>query len=451
MINFKEYLPFYKRNLQVAIPVVLSQAGQVMVQQVDNMMVGHVGTQELAAASFAGSVFINGLVFGMGFSFGLTPLVGKAFGQKKHEKAGVLFQNALLVNLIMGAILTAVMFGVSFFMYDMGQPSDVVDMALPYYLVQVFSLVPFLTFFSFKQFAEGIGNTKVAMFVTLVSNAVNIILNYLLIFGKFGCPELGVMGAAYATFTARTIAPILFLIIFAKRDKFRTYFQYFSFSNFKMESVRKLFKIGVPIGFQIVIEVLAFSVGSIMMGWFGAVPIAAHQIALGLAGLTFMLASGVGQGTTIRVSHQLGAGNYVGMRKAVFASLHLVIAFMTFTAISFMLFRHTLAELYSFDPAVITLTSQLLIVAAFFQLCDGIQLVTLASLRGLADVKRPLWYSVIAFSVVALPVSYLCAFTFNLGPQGIWYGLLVGLSLGSFMYYKRFDKLSLKMIADSSN
>ncbi|MCL3781552.1 MATE family efflux transporter [Prolixibacteraceae bacterium JC049] len=445
-MSFKDYIPFYKRNLQVAIPVVLSQAGQVMVQQVDNMMVGHVGTNELAAASFAGSVFINGLIFGMGFSFGLTPLVGRFFGEKNFKRAGELFQNSIMVNLIMGLLLTAIMFGVKFFMYDMGQPKEVVDLAIPYYLVQVFSMIPFLLFFSFKQFAEGIGNTKVAMVVTLTANAVNILLNYILIFGKFGVEAYGLMGAGYATFTARLLMPILFFVVFLKKTEFNRYLQYISFSGIKWSRIRNLFSVGIPIGAQMVIEVMAFSLGSIMMGWLGAVPIAAHQIALGVASLTFMLASGVAQGTTIRVSHQLGAGNYVEMRKAVFASLHMVLAFMSMTALSFVIFRNHIPALYTKDVDVIALTSNLLIVGAVFQLFDGLQLVTLASLRGLADVKKPMYFSLLSFIVVALPVSYLCTFPLGFGPKGIWFGFLAGLGTASVLFYRRFNRLSLKMV-----
>ena len=445
-MSIKEYLPFYKRNLQIGIPVLLSQLGQMLVQQADNIMLGHVGTNELAAASFAGSVFMNGLIFGMGFTFGLTPLVGKAFGENNKANAAKLFQNSMIANFFMGFILTVIMFGVSFLMDNMGQPHKVVEMAMPYYYIQVFSMIPFLMFFTFKQFAEGIGNTKAAMFVTLSSNVINIIFNYLFIFGKFGFPEYGVVGAAYATFIARTISPILFLLIFIKRQKFKQYFTYFKISNFNRPYFFRLIKIGIPVGFQMIIEMFAFSIGSIMMGWFGTVPIAAHQIALGLSSLTFMLASGIAQGTTIRVSHQLGAHNYSDMRKAVFASVHLILLFMSFTATMFLLFRTQLAQIYSVDNQVIDLAAKLLIVASVFQIFDGMQIVTLASLRGIADVKRPLLYAIISFSVIGLPVGYLCAFILNLGPQGIWYGFLAALGFASVLFYTRFNKLSLKLL-----
>ncbi len=447
--DLKNYIPFYKRNLAIAIPVVFSQAGQMTVQLVDNAMVGHVGTSELAAASFAGSLFINGLVFGMGFSFGLTPLVGNYFGQKKHKEAGMLFQNSIVLNLLLSLLLMLVMYGLSFYLDRFHQTDEVVKLALPYYRVQVFSMLPFLLFFSFKQFTEGIANTKVAMYITLSANIVNILLNYILINGKFGFPAFGLMGAGYATLAARTMMPILFIVVFLKKKEFKRYFGYFELSSFRKAQLLRLVKIGVPIATQSMIEFMAFSLGSIMMGWLGEVPLAAHQIILGLASLTFMLSNGVASGTTIRVSHQLGAGNYKEMRMAAFASLHIVLTFMLLTALSFIVFRYKLPLIFSEDPAVISVAANLLIVAAIFQLSDGLQVVSLASLRGLSDVRTPMIYAGICYIGLSLPVSYIFTFVLNVGPSGIWYGYFVGLSVAGLLFVYRFHRKSKKMIRQS--
>ncbi|MBI9034578.1 MAG: MATE family efflux transporter [Bacteroidales bacterium] len=445
-MKLKDYIPFYQRNLLIAIPVVLSQAGQVMVQLADNMMVGHVGTRELAAASFGGSVFINGLIFGMGFSFGLTPLVGRAFGQSKFREAANLFQNSIAINIIMGFILMAVMYGISFFMDRMGQPEDVVSLAIPYYRILVLSMLPFLLFFSFKQFAEGIGNTKVAMFITLAANLVNIILNYIFIFGKFGMPALGLEGAGYATLISRIIMPLIFLYWFVNKTSFRRYFYFFDVREFRRSVLMKLSKVSLPIGVQMLIEVLAFSLGAIMMGWLGEVPLAAHQIALSLASFTFMLATGVASGTTIRVAHQFGSKRYQDMRHAVFASLHMILVFMSFTALSFVLFRNFLPQAFVSDPEVIKVAASLLIIAAIFQISDGLQVVALASLRGLADVKVPMYYAFLSYIVISLPISYLFAFTLEMGPIGIWFGYVSGLSVACVLFLTRFNRLSREMI-----
>jgi len=241
---FEKYLPYYRRNLQIALPVMLSQAGQVMVQQADNMMVGYVGTTELAAASFANSVFMLSMILGMGFTFGLTPLVGHAFATGNNRKSGTLFRNAIVVNITTGR---------------MSQPEQVVALAIPYYRIQVVSFLPFILFYTFKQYSEGIGNTKIAMYITLSANVINIALNYILIFGKFGAPELGLNGAGFSTLIARILMPILFIIAFSKITKLRRHLIFLKKAIIEKEVIRQLFHMGWPIGLQMTLEVAAFA------------------------------------------------------------------------------------------------------------------------------------------------------------------------------------------------
>lgn len=434
----KNYLPYYRRNLNVAVPVMLSQAGQVLVQQIDNMMVGRVGTTELAAASFANSVFIIGMVFGMGFTFGLTPLAGHAFAKGQFKKAGSLFKNSLYTNLLMGIVLAVLLYSVSFLMNFMGQPPQVVAAAVPYYRILVVSLLPFLLFFTLKQFVEGIGNTRIAMVVTISANLINILLNYMLIFGKLGAPELGLNGAGYATLIARILMAVFFVMMFFKKSWLRRYLVMFSAARFSLQEVRDLFKVGWPISLQILLEVSAFALSGVMMGWLGEVPLAAHQIALGLASMTFMIVTGVASGTTIRVSHQFSKKDYPGMYKAAMASVHLVLMFMSFTAVMFVLFKGWLPRLYSPNPEVIALASRLLIMAAVFQIFDGMQVAILGALRGLADVKKAMIYAFFAYIVVNLPLSYLLTFVFKIGPEGIWIGFVAGLSIAAILFFRRF-------------
>ena len=438
---FTEYLPFYKRNLKVAIPVMLSQAGQVLVQQVDNMMVGSVGTVELAAAAFANSVFVMGLVFGMGITFGLTPLVGHAWAKKNTQEAGELLHNSLNTNIIFTFILTAVMWGMSYFFNYMGQSPEVVELSISYYRILVISFIPFMLFFTFKQFAEGLAETKHAMIITLVANVINIALNYVLIFGKLGFPALGLDGAGYATLVARLFMPLMFWYYFIKKDKFNIYYRIALEARPDWNKVRQLIKLGVPIATQIILEVAAFALSGIMMGWIGVIPLAAHQIAIGLASVTFMIVTGIGAGTTIRVSHQFSIQDYVSMKKAATASIHMVIAMMSVTAVLFAVFRHQLPFLYTQDAAVISLAAQLLIMAAVFQLFDGLQVVLLSILRGVADVKPAMLYALIAYIFVNIPISYLLAFVFDFGPMGIWIGFVFGIGLASLLFYVRIAKI----------
>lgn len=440
-MDVKSYIPFYKRNLKVAIPVMLSQAGQVLVQQVDNMMVGAVGTVELAAAAFANSVFILGMVFAMGFTFGLTPLVGHVWAQKKQKEAAAFLHNSFIINTLLTIVLAFLMWILSYFFHHMGQSEEVAQLSVGYYRILVVSFIPFILFFTFKQFAEGIADTKYAMWITLISNVINVFFNYLFIFGKWGAPELGLDGAGYATLIARTFMPLMFLYYFIKKDKFNIYFNLARKIRPQWDKIKQLLKIGMPIATQIILEVAAFAVSGVMMGWIGVIPLAAHQIALGLASVTFMVVTGIGSGTTIRVSHQFSLKDYISMKKAAYASIHMVIAIMSVTAILFALYRFQLPWFYTADTAVVSLAAQLLIMAAVFQVFDGLQVVLLSILRGLSDVKTAMIYALIAYIFVNIPISYVLAFTFQMGPIGIWIGFVFGIGLASLLFYLRIRKL----------
>lgn len=439
-MRISEYLPFYKRNLALAFPIVLSQIGQVSVSLIDNMMVGHVGTTELAAAAFANSIFMIGMVFGMGLTFGLTPLVGKAFGNNDLKKITIWLKNGVFSHLVASVGLTLIMFSVYLFLPIMGQPPEVMELARPYYLLLCASYLPFMLFFTFKQFFEGLGNTKMAMQITLTANVVNILVNYVLIFGKFGFPEMGLYGAGIGTLVSRIIMPILFSWYVFKNIRFKRYFILAHYQPMIRQRVLSLFKIGLPIGFQLIVEVSAFGIGAIMMGWLGEIPLAAHQVALGLATFTYMIALGVSQANTIRVSHQMGVKDYVSMRRASYASTHLVLVFMGVTALAFILGRNFLPWLFTTDAEVINIAASLLIVAAVFQLFDGLQVIMLSTLRGMADVTTPMFIAFIAYLLIGIPTSYVFAFLLNAGPQGIWYGYLVGLSIAGILFYLRFKR-----------
>lgn len=433
----KQYYPYYNRLFKLAIPVVLTQAGQMVVHLVDNAMVGRVGTTELAAASFANSVFMVIMVFGMGIIFGITPLLGHAIGAKKDKEAASIIKNGAFMASIVTVALFIFSWAITWAMPYMGQSEEVMQLAIPYYRVLCASLIPFLGFLLFKQIGEGLGNTFIAMVATITANVLNIILNYLLIFGKLGFPELGLMGAGYATLISRIIMPFIlyFGLMMVHRYKF-----YFKLSRTIRLSKSKLFTLiqtGYPIAVQMVLEVSIFAFGAVMMGWINDVSLAAHQIALGLAGFTFMIANGVGMATTIRVSIQYGENNTKGIKMASFASFHLVLAYMVFTAAGFFLLRYQLPRFFTTDPEVIHQSAILLMVAGVFQIFDGLQVVSLGILRGIADVKIPMLIAAFAYMLIGLPISYACAFLLDLGPMGIWFGFVAGLGLtGIFLAFR---------------
>lgn len=439
-MSLKYYIPYYKRNLHLAFPIVLSQLGQISVSLIDNMMVGHVGTTELAAASFANSVFTVGLVFGMGLTFGTTPLVGKAFGDKDLKTMVVWLKNSIVSHVVAAVVLTALMFGVYLALPLLGQAPEVLSLAQPYFILLCLSYFPFILFFSFKQFFEGIGNTKMAMQITLLANVVNVVVNYLFIFGKFGFPEMGLNGAGLGTLVSRVLMPVLFVYYISRKSRYTDYFSLARFEKISKQRIVQLFKIGIPIAFQLIVEVTAFGIGAIMMGWLGESPLAAHQVALGLASFTYMISLGVSQANTIRVSHQMGLRDYASMKSAAMASTHLVLVFMLLMALVFIGGKNVLPLLFTSDAGVIKVAANLLIVAAIFQLFDGLQVVMLSTLRGMADVTVPMFIAFLAYLFIGIPVSYVFAFTLGAGPQGIWFGYLVGLSTAGILFYFRFKQ-----------
>ncbi len=429
----------------MAFPVILSQVGQVTVQLVDNMMVGHVGTTELAAASFANNVFMIGMYFGMGITYGLTPLIGKAFSKGKFQEVAVLLKNGIFTHVVAAIVLTALMFGIYFILPILGQPPEVLNLAKPYFLLLCLSYFPFMLFFSIKQFFEGIGNTKMAMQITLTANVINIIVNYVLIFGKLGFPEMGLVGAGIGTLVSRLFMALLFVLYIFYIPKVKKYFVEAHKQIFSIRKIISILRIGIPIGFQIIVEVTAFGIGAVMMGWLGEIPLAAHQVAIGMASFTYMISLGVSQANTIRVSHQIGVKDYSALKMAALASTHLVLAFMLVMGFIFIIARNYLPLMFTLDPAVIEIAAVLLVVAAIFQVFDGLQVIMLSTLRGMADVKLPMFFAFFAYLLVGIPTSYFLSFVFNIGPQGIWYGYLVGLGSAGILFYLRFKYILRKM------
>lgn len=438
MLN--KYTEYYKRLLKLAFPLVISQAGQMIVQLVDNAMVGRVGTTELAAASFANSVFVVIMVLGLGIFYGITPLIGHAFGAKKDKEVVSIIRNSIILSFFVVIALTITSLSISSLMPHMGQPLEVWKMAIPYFRILSFSLIPFLFFLLFKQIGEGLNNTMLAMIATIASNVLNVVLNYLLIFGKFGFPELGLIGAGYATLISRVIMPLILLIGFMLSKKVWPYFKMIPDVKTSLSRIKQILKVGFPIAIQLVIEVLLFALGAIMMGWLGDVPLAAHQVAIGLASFTFMIANGVAMATTIRVSYQLGLKAFSSMEKVALSAIHLVLAYMLLCGIGFLVFKYQLPRLFTPDPLVIKQAASLIVVAALFQLFDGLQVTCLGILRGFADVKVPMLIAAFSYMFVGIGVSYVFAFVLDFGPEGIWYGFVAGLGVAGILLAFRIRK-----------
>lgn len=436
MYKFSKYKGQYRDNLRLALPVMLSQLGHIIVQIVDNAMVGQYGGNDpipLAAAAFGGGLFFIAMVTTMGLTFGITPLVGKLYAQGDQVKSSKYLQNSILLFGIIAVLATILQYSVIPLMWHMGQPDEVVELAIPYYQTLVWSLIPNIAFFIFKQFLEGVGNTKVAMYVVIISNVINIFLNYLLIGGEMGAPEMGVLGAGIATLTSRVAMAIMIVLYFIYNKQYSHYRDLFARCNFSKEYAFRLIRMGFPIAMQIMLEAGAFVVTGFLFGLFGATSISAQQIALVIGNCSFMIIVALGSSTTIRISHCYGLRDFKQMRLASKAGWHLAFMWNIMAAIFLFLFRTQIPQIFTANADVIELASILIMVVIAYQIPDGIQCIGIGILRGMQDVKRIPYIALISYWIFNIPVGYFCAFNLGMGAQGLYMGFFSGFALACTM------------------
>lgn len=451
MYRFSTYKEQYKQNLRLALPVVLTQLGQILTQFADNLMVGRYGGDDplpLAAVSFGGAVFFILFITSIGIALGMTPLIGELYAQGNRERSSHLLQNGILFYGALGIAMTAFQYAIIPLMYHLGQPVEVVDAAIPYYKMLVWSMPFVMLFFAFKQFLEGVGNTKVEMVVTIIANLANVVFNWIFIYGRCGLPEMGAVGAGLGTLLSRIIAPVLMIGYFYARREYRDYLERFALRNYSWREVGQLTRMGLPIALQMFLESSAFVGTGIMMGWFGdgaKTAIGANQIATTIANCAFMIVMSIGAATTIRVSHCYGARNLGEMTMAAKASYHLVLAWNAFAAAVFLSLRHVIPTLFTTNAEVIGIASQLLAFAALYQLSDGIQNVSVGILRGIQDVRIIMPIALISYWLLNLPVGYLVGFTLGMGPAGLYIGFTFGLSTAAVLMILRIRRSIRKL------
>ena len=434
----QKYREDYSATIKIGIPIVLGQLGIVIVGLVDNIMVGHFSTSDLAAASFVNSVFNIPILFGMGFSYGLTPLVGQFFGRGDKFRVGGLLRNSLLANFMIGLFLSVAM-GIMYLNVDrMGQPEELLPLIRPYFLLQLTSLVFVMMFNSFKQFADGITDTKTSMWIMLSANLLNIIGNSLLIYGVWGLPALGLTGAGISTLASRIFMFVAFAILFFRKQSYRRYLVGYHRTTYNTGDLKVLNRMGMMVGLQMGMETALFSISGIMIGWLGTVPLAAHQVVASISTLGFMVYYGVGSAVSIRVSNFFGRGDIAGVRRATLAGTHLLGLLAISVSVFFLLVREHIGWLYTSSEDVVNLVAVLMIILVFYQFGDSLQIIFANALRGVADVTSMAVISFIGYFVIALPVSYICGFVLDWGIEGIWIGYPVGLTLTGGMMCWRF-------------
>jgi MATE family multidrug resistance protein len=451
--TFAKYKPFYKENLILALPIMVSQLGHMAVHFADSAIVGQfAGKVQLAAVSLVNSLFTIVMIIGLGISYGLTPLIAKQNGGKNYDECGKLLSNSLVINLATGLFLYCFLhFGTLAMIDHLGQSPEVVTYAKPYLAYLSISIIPLLIFQTFKQFTEGLSFTFQAMLISIVGNVLNILLGIILVKGMFGISPMGVTGVGISTLVDRTLMALVMMLYVLRSQNFKIYLKQFSlFAADKLRSLQIL-KIGAPVAMQYFFEISAFSGAVLLIGTIGIAEQAAHQIAITLAATTYMVASGIASAATIKTGNNFGKKSFLDLRRSAIASYHVVLLFMSGTAILFISASGLLPHIFIDDPSVIRVAAQLLIIAGFFQLFDGTQVVGLGVLRGVGDVNVPTFITFLSYWVIGIPLGYFLGIYLQIGVTGIWYGLTVGLLVASVLLFFRFQNRTRLLAKIPSN
>jgi multidrug resistance protein, MATE family len=433
-----------KETIHLAWPLVITQVGHIITGMVDNIFLGMIGPTEQAAGILSNNLYVLLLVFGIGVSYASTPLVAGAHERNDVMQKASLFKNSLVLNIVVATACFVILFFSSGTLRFMQQPADVAELAIPFYNILIFSIIPVSVFFTCKQYCEGLSNTRMALIISIAGNLLNCFLNYFMIFGKFGFPEMGYLGAAWASFIARFFMAVMFLVIVFSFAKTKEIKAVYNKVKVNWEDLRRLAKIGFNAGLQFTFEVAAFVVAGLMAGVFGKEQIDAHGISLNLAAFTYMFGSGISSAATIRIGIYKAQNDWRNIRDAGLSAIKLVLFVMSFFGFIFLFFRSVLPLGFTREPDIVELSSQLLIIAAMFQLFDGLQVTVIGILRGLEDVKFPTWITLICYWLFALPMAYYFAFTLKMETVGIWIALLISLFIVAMVLYWRFKLLVRK-------
>ena len=454
-MNFSQYTREFSYNLKLAYPVILGMVGHNLIGIVDNIMVGKLGSAELAAVSLGNSMVFVAMSIGIGFSTAITPIVAEADVAQDKTRLRAAFHHGLFLCTILGLLLFGLVLLAKPILTMLNQPEEVIRLAKPYLDLVAFSLLPLVVYQGYKQFADGMSMTKISMYAMIMANVVHVIINYLLIYGIWIFPKMGIIGAAVGTVISRILMVVFMHVILSRKEQLKSHFQGFKFSDIKQFMLKKIIAIGLPSSMQTLFEVLLFTSAVWLCGTIGKTSQAANQIALSLASMTFMFGMGLSVVSMIRVSNQRGLKDYARLRTVARSIFMLAIIIEVIFALLFVAFHQWLPYIFlnMKDTAqlidnqeVVYIAAQLLLVAAVFQISDGIQVVVLGALRGLQDVKIPMYITFIAYWIVGFPISFYLGLHTPLKAVGVWIGLLIGLTVASLLLYSRFNYLSKKLI-----
>jgi MATE family multidrug resistance protein len=442
-----KFLTESRKTLKLAVPIIIGNVGHTIITLTDNIMVGRLGANSLGAAGFSGSLFYVFLLFGVGLLAPTAALFAQSHSREDHHEGGELLRHAVFAATLVSLILMLFLWFTRPFMAYMGQTAEVVELSKSFSSFLIASLLPSLLYQAYKQFTDGIGKTTIGMYVMIAAILINIIGNYIFIHGLWGMPALGLNGSGLATLLSRSFMALVMMIYIHRHPEFQKYFAHRWRRLIHQGQLKKIFYLGLPNGFTYVFEVGAFSFSSIMMGWLGAAQLAAHQIALNLASISFLVTVGIGAAGTIRVSSEIGLKHPDKARYAGRVAMTLGAVYMLFSAFLVFNARQFLASIYTYDLQVIAFASTYLVVAAAFQFFDGIQAVAIGILRGFQDTTWPSVLALVAYWIIGLPIGYSLCFHLGLAGRGIWWGLFIGLLLIAIFLALRFERLSQRYIS----
>ena len=459
-MNLSQYTKEFSYNLRLAYPVIIGMLGHTLIGIVDNIMVGKLGSTELAAVSLGNSMIFVAMSIGIGFSTAITPIVAEADAENDNSKIRSAFHHGLFLCVILGFSLFGLVVLAKPIMELLHQPKEVITLAKPFVDWVAFSLVPLIIYQGYKQFADGLSMTKVSMYAIVMANIMHVIINYCLIYGVWIFPKMGILGAALGTVISRIAMVVFMHMILSRKEQLKQYFHNFSFDEIKKVMIKKIVDLGFPSAMQMLFEVVLFTAGIWLCGNIGKNSQAANQISLSLASMTFMFAMGLSVVSMIRVSNQKGLNDYKQLVVVARSIFLLAILIEILFAIMFVSLHQVLPYLFLNmenqsqlldNQEVIAIASKLLLVAAVFQISDGIQVVVLGALRGLQDVKIPMYITFVAYWIVGFPISFYLGEYTSLKAIGVWIGLLAGLTTAAVFLFIRFHYLTKKMISENTS
>lgn len=412
----------------------------IVVGFADNIMVGHYSTEALASASFVNNLFNVAIFCCIGFTYGLTPIVGSYFTQKRHGDIGAAMRTGVVLNVIFTLVVMAIMTAIYFNVDRLGQPEQLLPLIRPYFLIYLAGMLPISVFNVFAQWSYGINDTRLPMWIILGSNVVNIIGNYALIFGHFGLPELGLTGAGISTLIARCICPVVIICCFVSLKKNRRYFDAFRSSRVNMPIVRKIWRISIPISMQMTFESGSFTMAAVMTGWISAIDLAAFQVIVIIGTLGFCIYYSVGSAVTILVSNEAGRDDRKAMRRVAWSGYHVLLLLMAISSAIFIFFGRDMMKAFTNDPAVLALTSSLIFPLVLYQAGDATQINFAGALRGTSKVMPMLWIAFFSYIVIGVPATYALGFPAGLGSYGIILSFSVSLFIAAALFLTFFLK-----------